>query len=103
MLQVQPVEQPTELLFIKFDDRTFQMDRPLEPLLLKALQPKAKTSALPIKHFDLVAPLVDEAEQIATERIKRQRRFDQHREPVNTLAKIDRLATQVDRDIARCR
>lgn len=54
---------------IKRDDATLEVKRPLETFPFQPLQPQAKACALPIERFDLGAPLVDEAEQIAAERI----------------------------------
>ncbi len=78
VLEVEAIEQPAQLRLVEFDDGTFEMEMPLEALLFKTLQPKAETGALPIKHLNLVPTLVDEAEQVAAERITPERRLDEH-------------------------
>ena len=61
MLEIQPIEQPQELLLAQTHDARhslpardrIEMRRPLEPLLLQPLLPQAETAALPVKHLDL--------------------------------------------------
>ena len=57
--QIEPVEQPQELLLAELDRRRpgniagewFKMKRPLEFLLLQPFQPKAEPRPLPIQNF----------------------------------------------------
>ncbi len=65
VFQIEPVQQPQELLLVEFNNGTFKMERPLKPLLFQPLQPQAEPALLPVQHLDLVTPLVDEAEQVA--------------------------------------
>ena len=92
VLEVEAIEQPAQLRLVEFDDRAFEMKRPLEAFLLKTLQPKAETGALPVKHLDLIATLVDEAEQVAAERIIPERCFNQNRQTVDTFSEVHRIA-----------
>ena len=79
------------------------MKRPFEALLLQPLQPETKARPLPVQDLDLVAPLVDEAEQVLAERIVLERRLDHHRETIDAHPEVDRIAAEIDRDVANRR
>ena len=92
VLEIEPIQQPAELLVVEFNDSAFEMERPPKSLFFEPLQPQAETRALPVKNLDLVFPFVDEAKQIAAERIVFQRRLDEHREPVDAHPEVNGFA-----------
>jgi hypothetical protein len=72
------------------------MHGPLELLFLEPFEPRAEPAALPIQNLDLIAPLIDEAEQIAAERIEPQHRLDHRRQPVDAEPEINRVLRHID-------
>jgi hypothetical protein len=98
--QVQPLEQPRELLLVQSHNWPFKMERPAKPLLLEPLLPQAKTRALPVENLDLIASPVDEGKQVPAEGIESQCRLDENTQAGNTKSEIDRIAAQIDGDLA---
>jgi hypothetical protein len=70
---------------------------------LSHILPKTEPAPLPIKDFDLIAPLVDETIEIPAEGIELQRRFDKHRQGIDTGAKVDGVTAQIYGELRACR
>ena len=70
--------------------------RPMEFLLFQALLPQAKSIAMPVQYFNLVARTIDEYIQRTSKRIQTQFLLDHHAQPVNRFPEVDRIAAQID-------
>ena len=79
------------------------MRRRLKAPYSEPVQSQVKAGALPASDFDLGAPLVGEAKQIATEWVELQCCLDHHAEPVDTEPDVDQLLGEMDRDPTRHR
>lgn len=89
---VYPLQQPVPLLFVQRQHIAIQSRGPQKALLLKTFVPQAKARAIPVEHFYFVAPAIAEHKQGPAKRGQRHMLFNQQGEPIDTLARGERLA-----------
>ncbi len=83
------IEQPVQLLPAQGNDTSLGFAGPFETGFLQALLPQTKTTSLPVQNLHLVAPAVTEHKQMLGERIVFQCLFNQNRQTIDALAKVD--------------
>ena len=90
--QIEAFQQPFELLHGDRLRGALCLARPGELLRFQALEPQAKTVAMPVQHLDLAAVAVDEHVQRAAERIEFQFLLGQRGEPIDRRLEVGRIA-----------
>jgi hypothetical protein len=96
-LQVNPVEQPVQLLHGESDDLRV-LARPDEAFALEPLVQQPEAVAVPAEQLDPVAPPVGEDVDGGGKRVATEFMFDQCRQPIDGFAKVNRFAVQADRE-----
>jgi len=71
--------------------------RPDKALLLQALLPEAEAILIPVQDFNAISVSVRKHEQRRLERIYRHSLRDNHRQPIDLLAEVNRRFVQVHR------
>ena len=96
--QVNSIEQPVQLLHREFDHRRV-LAWPNEARILQTLLQQPEAVAAPAQNLDAVLPAVAKDIDGVSKRIEVQLVFDQRRQTVDALAKVDGPAVQVHRQV----
>ncbi len=87
------VQEPIELLPVDRHDGLRRRSGPMEAFLFQPLLPKAEAVTLPVEHLHGRRTPIPKGKQLRREGIEFQLTLDQHRQGLQPLAEIDRLAT----------
>jgi len=89
------IEKPTKLLRSDVHDLGRPL-RPAETLLLQALMPETEPVAIPVQHFDGVAPAVAEDKELSGKGIQIQDALNRHAQPVDSGAHVRGAGSEID-------
>ena len=96
---VDPVEQPVQLATRDGENPLLSRLGPGEPVPLEPLLPEDEAVALPHEEFYLVMPAVAKPEDVGREGIELQILGHHRRQPVDGLAEIHGIPTEMDTDL----
>lgn len=85
------------MLTVERNRRTRMTGRPFETLLFQTFLPQRESVLFPVQYLEFVAATIDKHEHCGLKGFEFKRLFDQQREPLDGLSKIDRFNTQIDR------